>query len=116
MKTYKGIKISSNWDFPQTLKEVCENSRFIFSHKSYKEERIKVVLKEPIAEKYDCFEIGYDRYGVTITADTQFSQGWGNMIEDSSKEITEYIRQYLIREGATDLVEPPLNAHNGVDF
>ena len=102
--TYKGIKVSTNWDCIKSFQWMCENAKFIFSHKSYKGERIKIVVNEPI-EKFDCFEIGYDRYGVTTNADTVFSSGWGEMIEDSSKEIVEYIKEYLKREGVSDLIE-----------
>ncbi len=113
--TYKGIKVSKNWDCVKSFKCLCENAKFIFSHKSYNGERIKIVVNESI-EKFDCFEIGYDRYGVTINADTIFSSGWGEMIEDSSKEIVEYVKDYLKREGASDLIESHLSAYDGVDF
>lgn len=100
---YKGIKISPNWDCLKSFEWMVSNSKFIFSHKSYKGERIKIVLTEPI-ERYDCFEIGYDRYGITVNADTVFSSGWGSMIEDSSKEVVAYVKDYLIREGAYSIV------------
>lgn len=100
---YKEIRISQNWDCIKSFQWMCENAKFIFSHKSYSGERIKIVVNESIG-KFDCFEIGYDRYGVTADADTIFSSGWGNMIEDSSKEIIEYIKGYLKREGASDLL------------
>jgi hypothetical protein len=62
------------------------------------------VVQEPIG-RFDCFEIGYDRYGVTTEADTIFSSGWGEMIEDSSKDIVGYIKDYLKREGASNLLK-----------
>lgn len=97
-----GIKVSTNWDCVKSFQWMLDNARFIFSHKSYGGERICIVVKEPI-EKYDCFEIGYDRYGIKVKADTVFSNGWGNMIEDSSKDIVNFIKDYLKRDGATDL-------------
>ncbi len=97
------IKISSNWDCIKSFDWMVKNARFIFSHKSYSGEKLKIVVKEPI-DKYDCFEIGYDRYGLTTEADTVFSSGWGNMIQDSSKEIIPFIKSYLVREGASDLI------------
>lgn len=104
--TYQGIKVSKNWDCIKSFQWMCENAKFIFSHKSYGGERIKVVIKEPI-EKFDCFEIGYDRWGIKVKADTIFNNGWGNMIEDSSKDIIGYIKEYLIKDGASHLIETP---------
>lgn len=103
---YDGIKISENWDCSKPFHWMVENARFIFSHKSYGGERIKLVVSEPI-EGFDCFEIGCDRYGIKVKADTVFSSGWGAMIEDSSKEIIPYIKEYLTRQGATDLIVEP---------
>lgn len=100
---YKGIKVSKNWDCIKSFGWMCENAKFIFSHKSYAGERLKIVINEPLG-KFDCFEIGYDRWGVTTDADTIFSHGWGEMIEDSSKQIVSYIKDYLKREGASDLL------------
>ncbi len=98
--------MSKNWDFIKSFQWLCENARFIFSHKSYKGEKLKLITKEHV-DKFDCFEIGYDRYGVTVEADTVFNNGWGDMIEDSSKEIVQYIKDYLEREGASDLIIDP---------
>lgn len=102
---YQGLPISPNWGLIKPFGWIVENARFIFSHKSYKGERIKIVIKDPI-EKMDCFEIGYDRWGLTINADTKLSSGWVDMIQDSSKEIVQYIKDYLKREGASDLIKP----------
>ncbi|MCW3109891.1 MAG: hypothetical protein JWQ09_4397 [Segetibacter sp.] len=99
---YKGIKVSSNWDCIKSFQWCCENARFIFTHKGYKGERLKLVLKEPIADKIDCIEINQDRYGVISNADTTFNFGWGEMIQDSSKEITDFIKDYLHRENTMD--------------
>lgn len=103
MDSYKGILISSNWDCVKSFQWLCENAKFIFSHKSYSGERPKIVLKEPINE-IDCIEIGYDRYGVMAVADTNFGPGWGNAIEDSSKDIVGFLKDWLIKDGATDLI------------
>lgn len=100
---YQGIKISRNWGNIKSFQWMVENARFIFSHKSYGGERIKIVVNEKI-EGMDCFEIGYDRYGLTEKACTIFSNGWGSAIEDSSKEIVAYIKEYLIQDGASDLI------------
>lgn len=102
--TYKGIKISSNWDCIKSFQWMVENARFVFTHLSSGGERLKLVVHEPIIDKFDCFEIGNDRYGVITKADTQFSSGWGGMIEDSSKEIIPFIKDYLIRQGASGFV------------
>lgn len=98
-----GIMVSPDWDCIRSFEWMVANAGFIFTHKGYSGERLKLVLHEPI-EKFDCFEIGYDRYGIKVKADTVFSNGWGNMIADSSKEIVPFIKEYLIREGASDLI------------
>ncbi|MES2620187.1 MAG: hypothetical protein V4615_04975 [Bacteroidota bacterium] len=103
LNNYEGLLVSKNWDCIKSFQWMCENAIFIFSHKAYGNERIVIVLKEPL-DGYDCFEIGYGRYGVIIKADIVFSAAWGHMINDSSKEIVKYIKDYLLREGASDLI------------
>lgn len=111
IEVYQGIKISPNWDNVKSFQWMCDNARFVFSHKSSGGERCKLVVKEPV-EGLDCFEIGNDRYGVIESACTRFSGGWGEMIDDSSKEVVKYIKDYLIRQGATDLVLNPSPMNN----
>lgn len=100
---YEGIIISRNWDSIISFKSMCENAKFVFSHKSDGKERVKIVTKFSF-DGLNCFEIGNDRYGIVENASTTFGNNWGGMIDDSSKEIIPFIKKYLTRIGASDLI------------
>lgn len=100
---FEGLKISKNWNCIMPFSWFVHNARFIFTYRSCSSNKIDIVTRIPL-EKMDCFEIGYDRFGLTINADTVFSNAWGEMITDSSKEIIAYIKDYLKAEGADDLM------------
>lgn len=100
-----GLKVSINWDGEKPFEWMLEHSKFIFSHYSSGRLRISLVIDERLeGDRYDCFEIGYDKYGIQVKGCTQFGPGWGSMIVDSSKEIVPFIKDYLLKDGATDLI------------
>lgn len=96
------FKISPNWGSTVTIDEMVAEAKFCFSWTGYKGLRPRVVLKQPICG-VDCFEIGYDRYGLIVESECVFSAIIGDAIIDSTKEICGFIESFLISEGASEL-------------
>jgi len=97
------FKISPNWGCVKTLDELITDSRFIFSHKGTKGRRPHIVLKYSI-DGVDTFGLDYDRFGLLIQSVSNFDNTWGEMIVDSSKDCVNFIREFLIAEGAHDFL------------
>lgn len=97
----QGFAISPNWGSILSIEYLISNGKFVFSNVGHKGVRPRIVLKEPV-NGVDCFEIGYDRYGLIIESECVFSGSLGAQIEDSSKYIASFIRKFLITDGATE--------------
>jgi len=101
------FKISKNWDCIASLEELISKSLFIFLNDENSGVRPRIVLKEAI-NGIDCIEIDYDQWGLTTNGETKFNNNWGGMIADSSKDCISFIKDFLIKEGAYDLIYHPL--------
>ncbi len=97
------FKISTAWDCIKTFEELVADAKFIFIGKGWINLTPKLVLKTPI-NGIDCIEISYDNKGLTNGGECVFSENWGDQIEDSSKDIATFLREFLEREGAVDIL------------
>lgn len=97
------FKISHKWECVKSLDELIDDSKFIFSSNSYKGKRPKIVLNNSI-NGIDCIEIDYEKDGLITNAECVFSETWGNGIIDSSKDCVSFIRDFLIKDEAADLL------------
>ena len=108
MEKQTEFKISENWGCVKSLEELLADAKFMFSRKGgVKQRRPMIVLNTPIVDNLDCIEIDYDRYGLKTNGVTNFHDGWGECILDSTKDYNKFIKEYLIADGATDLIFNP---------
>lgn len=97
------FKISTAWDCIKTFDELVADAKFIFIGKGWINLTPRLVLKTPI-NGIDCIEISYDNKGLTNGGECVFSENWGDQIEDSSKDVVTFLREFLEREGAVDIL------------
>lgn len=97
------FKISTAWDCIKTFEELVSDAKFIFIGKGWINLTPRLVLKTPI-NGIDCIEISYDNKGLTNGGECVFSENWGDQIEDSSKDVVTFLREFLEREGAVDIL------------
>lgn len=97
------FKISPNWDCVKNLEELIADSRFCFSDNGHHGKRPKIVLNTEV-NGVDCVVVGYDRHGLMIVGDTKFGDNWGKTITNSSKDVEKFIEDFLISDGAADIL------------
>jgi len=99
------FKISQNWGCVKSLEELLADAKFMFNRKGgVRQRRPMIVLNTPIVDNLDCIEIDYDRYGLKTNGITNFNDTWGECILDSTKNYNKFIREYLVADGAPDLL------------
>lgn len=98
------FKISTAWDCVKTFDELVADAKFIFIQNGHGNCLPRIVLNTPIGDGYDCIEIDYDRYGLLNGGVSKFDDNWGITIDDSSKDIKTFLREFLEREGAVDIL------------
>ncbi len=99
------FKISTAWDCIKTFDELVADAKFIFIQNEHRNYLPKLVLNTPIGTGgYDCIEIDYDRHGLVNGGVSKFDDNWGITIDDSSKDISNFLREFLEREGAVDIL------------
>ncbi len=101
------FKISPNWGSKITLDELIAESKFIFIQEG-KSLLPRIVIATPI-EGINCFEIDYDRYGLTVGGLSFFNHEWGKTIKDSSKDCVGFLKQFLQDEGISEFIIEPTN-------
>jgi hypothetical protein len=106
------FKISKNWGYVKSFDELVNDAKFIFTHTGYKGKRPMIVLNNYVSSEceLDCVEIDYDRWGILINGVTKFSESWGERITDSSLNVVDFIEQFLIKDGAQELLTNPPSA------
>lgn len=97
------FKISTAWDCIKTFDELVSDAKFIFIGKGWENLTPRIVLNKPI-NGIDCIEISYDKFGLKNGGECVFSENWGEGIEDSSKNVETFLREFLEREGAVDIL------------
>lgn len=102
-ESYCGILVSKKWYCVKSFQWMCENARFVFTYDIGEGEELMLVTKDDI-EGMDCFEIGNDRYGVIDGGCCKFNETLGNQIKDSSRDVVPFIKAYMIRSNALDLI------------
>jgi hypothetical protein len=96
----KGLQISENWHCVYSFEELCEHTEFIFRFKGLWENAPILKLREPI-EGMDLIQISYDYNGIVNGSVGRFTAQFdGVHIEDLSKDIEQFIYDYLISERA----------------
>lgn len=102
---YKGIIVSRNWGCKWSFEKLCNNAYFCFIAQIAGKERFFIVMNQPIEDTdIDLLEIGNDQYGIIDNGESKFNPNWGWQIIDSSKLITQMLKTYLRKQGASDLI------------
>ncbi|HEX2900027.1 MAG TPA: hypothetical protein VHS96_09940 [Bacteroidia bacterium] len=97
------FKISPDWDFVLSFKEIVDNARFCFIDGIQRKNRPMIVLKEKV-EGVDCIELGSNRHGLVVKGVTVFDDSWGGAILDSSLDCVMLIRDYLVSINEQELI------------
>lgn len=102
---FQGIKVSRNWDCIISFEEMVKKARFIFIDSIHHDGKPLLVMPYDSNDfKLDCFIITQDRYGIRISGETKFNNFIGDHITDSSTDVVKFIKEFLVRCGATDLI------------
>lgn len=102
------FKQSKNWWQSKDLNWFIENADFAFTNSGYKGNRVRIVTKEKL-NGMNCFEFDNDRYGIIIVSETVFSNGLGETIVDSTKDVTTMLIKFFNEWGAGEFVNPKLS-------
>lgn len=95
----KGLKVSENWSCRYSYEELKERTEFVFRFKGMWENAPILKLREPI-EGMDLIQISYDYNGIVNGSEGKFYPPWGGQIEDLSKDVDQFVYDYLIKEKA----------------
>jgi hypothetical protein len=97
------FKISPDWDCLKSIDELIADAKFIFIQNGHESYLPRLVLNTPI-EGYNCIEIDYTKKGLINGGVSKFDDNWGITIDDSSKDCIKFLKEFLEREGAVDIV------------
>lgn len=97
----KGLQVSKNWSCLYSYEELKERTEFVFRFKGNLWEGAPILkLREPI-EGMDLIQISYDYHGIVNGSVGIFHPRYdGERIEDMSKDIDQFVYDYLIKEKA----------------
>ena len=96
-----GLQISENWSCIYSFDELVERTEFIFKFKNLWENRPILKLREPIEMNMDLIQIDYDYSGIVNGSVGRFNAMFdGKHIDDLSKDIEQFIYDFLIEERA----------------
>lgn len=95
----KGLQVSENWSCRYSYEELKERTEFVFRFKGMWENAPILKLREPI-EGMDLIQISYDYNGIVNGSEGKFNPSDGNHFEDISKDVDQFVYDYLIKEGA----------------
>lgn len=100
-KIRKGLQISENWSSVYTFNELCDRAEFIFRFKGLWDGVPIIKLREPIEDGMNLIGISYDYHGIVNGSVGRFHpEVVGDHIADLSKDIEQFIYDYLIEEKA----------------
>src|ERR1044071_7502327 len=96
----KGLQISKNWDCAYSFEELIARTEFIFKFDRLWDGKPILKLREPI-EGMDLVAIDYDYSGICNGGVARFhAQFAGVHIEDLSKDVEQFVYDFLIKEKA----------------
>lgn len=103
-------KISSNWLWDEILYEyLIDDADFVFMtnsrHPIIKTKTLYDSTSHLHSEQVDLFYISHTTDGIISYSLDKFDDSWGQQIKDSSKDINEFICDFLQREAAFDLIQ-----------
>jgi hypothetical protein len=100
MSWTKGFQVSENWSCRYSYEELKKRTEFVFRFKGLWDGMPILKLREPI-ETMDLIQIDYDYNGIVNGSEGRFhAQFDGQHIEDLSKDIDQFIYDFLIEEQA----------------
>lgn len=95
-----GLQISREWSCRYSFQELCERTEFVFKFKGLWDGMPILKLREPI-ETMDLIQIDYDYSGIVNGSEGRFTAEFdGKHIEDLSKDIEQFIYDFLLSENA----------------
>lgn len=100
------VRISRHWWIEKDLKWILDNADFIFITNG--DNRPRIYTKEKIDERYNCFKIDADKYGITLNSTCEYS---AEFFETGAKEVTrnnflQFIEKKMIDYGAGEYFNP----------
>jgi hypothetical protein len=98
----KGLQISENWSCIYTYEELKRRTEFVFRFKGGLWESAPILkLREPMEEGMNLIQISYDYGGIVNGSVGRFHPQFdGDRIEDISKDVDQFVYDYLIKEKA----------------